>query len=81
MPNYLLPNYLLLNTLTGMAFLIQALIVHLMRLRTTILIVRLKGQLILAGYIQQLKSRKKIWLRGDIYGAVVAIFKKGIKGG
>jgi hypothetical protein len=37
--------------------------------------------MIISGYIQQLKSRQKIWLRGDIYGAAIAIFKKGIKGG
>jgi hypothetical protein len=66
-----------------MAFLIQALIVHLMHLLIIIPIVSLKRQfkLILAGYMQQLKSRKKIQLIGDIYGAVIAIFEKGIKGG
>jgi hypothetical protein len=64
-----------------MAFLIhQALIVHLMDLPTIILIVSLKRQfkLILAGYIQQVKSRNMIQPRGDIYGAVIAIFEKGI---
>jgi hypothetical protein len=45
--------------------------------------VSLKRQfkLILAGYAQQVKSRKKIRPGGDIYGAVIAIFEKGIKGG
>ena len=87
LPNHhlhLLPNHLLPNTLIGMAFLIPlALIVYLMHLQTITLIVSLKGllKLILAGYIQRLKSRKKIQLGGDIYGAVIAIFENGIKGG
>jgi hypothetical protein len=42
--------------------------------------VSLKG-LILVGYIRQLKSRIKLWPKGGIDGAVIAIFKKGIEGG
>jgi hypothetical protein len=77
----LLLKALLPNSLIGMAFLIlQALIVHLMHLPTIIRIVSLKG-LILVGYIRQLKSRIKLWLKGGINGAVIAIFKKGIEGG
>jgi hypothetical protein len=78
--NPLLLKALLLNSLIGMAFLILALIVHLMHLPTIIQIVSLKG-LILVGYIRQLKSRMKLGPLGGIYGAVIAIFKKGIEGG
>ena len=79
--NPLLPTALLPNSLIGMAFLIhQALIVHLMHLQTIIQIVSLKG-LILVGYIRQLKSRIKLWPKGDIDGAVIATFERGIKGG
>jgi hypothetical protein len=42
--------------------------------------VSLKG-LIPVGYIRQLKSRIKLWPKGGIDGAVIAIFKKGIEGG
>jgi hypothetical protein len=76
----LLPTALLPNSLIGMAFLILALIVHLMHLPTIIRIVSLKG-LILVGYIRQLKSRIKLWPKGGIDGPVIAIFKKGIEGG
>jgi hypothetical protein len=48
--------------------------------QTIIRIVRLKG-LILVGYILQLKSRIKIWPAGGIYGAAIAIFKKGTEEG
>ena|SRR4030081_290450 len=78
--NPLLPTALLPNSLIGMAFLILALIVHLMHLPTIIRIVSLKG-LILVGYIQQLKSKTKLGLKGGIDGVVIAIFKKGIEGG
>src|ERR1700730_11141079 len=86
MPNHLLQsNPLLLkallpSSLIGMAFLVLALIVHLTHLPTIIRIVSLKG-LILVGYIRQLKSRIKLWPKGGIDGAVIAIFKKWIKGG
>jgi hypothetical protein len=85
MPNPLLLSNTLLqallpSSLIGMAFLVLALIVHLMHLPTIIRIVSLKG-LILVGYIRQLKSRIKLWPKGGIDGAVIAIFKKGIKGG
>jgi hypothetical protein len=76
----LLPTALLPNSLIGMAFLILALIVHLMHLPTIIRIVSLKG-LILVGYIRQLKSKTKLGLKGGIDGVVIAIFKKGIEGG
>src|SRR5882757_4111258 len=76
----LLPTALLPNSLIGMAFLILALIVHLMHLPTIIRIVSLKG-LILVGYIRQLKSKTKLGLKGGIDGIVIAIFKKGVKGG
>jgi hypothetical protein len=76
----LLPTVLLPNSLIGMAFLILALIVHLMHLPTIIRIVSLKG-LILVGYIRQLKSKTKLGLKGGIDGVVIAIFKKGIEGG
>jgi hypothetical protein len=76
----LLPTALLPNSLIGMAFLILALIVHLMHLPTIIQIVSLKG-LILVSYIRQLKSKTKLGLKGDIDGVVIAIFKKGIEGG
>src|ERR1700709_930355 len=75
----LLPTALMPNSLLGMAFLILALIVYLMHLPTIIRIVSLKG-LILVGYIRQLKSKTKLWLKGGIDGAVIAIFKKWIKG-
>jgi hypothetical protein len=85
MPNPLLLSNTLLqallpSSLIGMAFLVLALIVHLMHLPTIIRIVSLKG-LILVGYIRQLKSRIKLWPKGGIDGAVIAIFKKGIEGG
>jgi len=76
----LLLKALLPNSLIGMAFLILALIVHLMHLPTIIRIVSLKG-LILVGYIRQLKSKTKLGLKGGIDGVVIAIFKKGIEGG
>src|SRR5258708_13879024 len=76
----LLATVLLPNSLIGMAFLILALIVHLMHLPTIIRIVSLKG-LILVGYIRQLKSKTKLGLKGGIDGVVIAIFKKGIEGG
>jgi hypothetical protein len=78
--NPLLLKALLPNSLIGMAFLILALIVHLMHLPTIIRIVSLKG-LILVGYIRQLKSKTKLGLKGGIDGVVIAIFKKGIEGG
>jgi hypothetical protein len=37
--------------------------------------------LILVGYIPQLKSRRKIQPAGGIYGAAIAIFKKGTEEG
>jgi hypothetical protein len=80
LPTALLPTALLPNSLIGMAFLILALIVHLMHLPTIIRIVSLKG-LILVGYIRQLKSKTKLGLKGGIDGVVIAIFKKGIEGG
>src|SRR5882757_3238798 len=76
----LLLKALLPNSLIGMAFLILALIVHLMHLPTLIRIVSLKG-LILVGYIRQLKSKTKLGLKGGVDGVVIAIFKKGIEGG
>jgi hypothetical protein len=63
LPTDLLPTALLPNSLIGMAFLILALIVHLMHLPTIIQIVSLKG-LILVGYIRQLKSKIKLGLKG-----------------
>jgi hypothetical protein len=42
--------------------------------------VRLKG-LILVSYILQLKNRIKIRPLGVIYGAIIAIFKKGTEEG
>src|SRR3979411_559330 len=76
----LLPTALLPNSLIGMAFLIhQALIVHLMHLPTIIRIVSLKGS-ILAGYIQQLKNRRRIQPVRGIYDVVIATFERGIKG-
>ena len=77
--NPLLATALLPNSLIGMAFLILALIVHLMHLPTIIRIVSLKG-LILVGYIRQLKSKTKLGLKGGINVVVIAIFKKGIEG-
>ena len=76
----LLPTALLPNSLIGMAFLILALIVHLMHLPTIIRIVSLKG-LILVGYIRQLKNKTMLGLREGINGVVIATFERGIKGG
>ena len=78
--NPLLATALLPNSLIGMAFLILALIVHLMHLPTIIQIVSLKG-LILAGYILQSMSGPQIKLRDGIKGVVVDILKRGIKEG
>jgi hypothetical protein len=71
---------LLPNSLIGMAFLILALIVHLMHLPTIIRIVSLKG-LILVGYIRQLKNKTMLGLKGGINGVVIATFERWIKGG
>jgi hypothetical protein len=43
-------------------------------------IVSLK-ELILVGYIRQLKSRIKLWPKGGINGVVIATFERWIKGG
>ena len=53
---------------------------HLMHLQIIIQTVSLK-RLILAGYIIQLKSGLHIKLKYGIKGDIIAIFKRGIKGG
>jgi hypothetical protein len=42
--------------------------------------VSLKGS-ILAGYVQQLKNRRRIQPVRGIYDVVIATFKRGVKGG
>jgi hypothetical protein len=78
--NPLLATALLPNSLIGMAFLILALIVHLMHLPTIIQIVSLKRSIV-AGYIIHMKSGLQIKLKDGIKGVVIATFKRGIKGG
>jgi hypothetical protein len=76
----LLPTALLPNSLIRMAFLILALIVHLIYLLTIIQIVSLKRSIV-AGYIIHIKNRLQIKLKDSIKGVVITIFKRGIKGG